>query len=423
MENKHQSTEDKAPEWLKILQENSWELELLISGGAIFTLFQLSAYWVESIVTMSTSFPIPGMSLFLMIGALGIEVLKIGFIFHLILRAFWISIVCLNYAYPQGINEAKVKREKPFRFKKNGEKGLNSSIVNVDRICGLTMFLSISSTFILAGLMFSIFFTVSLPALLGIDLGFLNIVLFVAAIVYFIDFIAFGLLRNIPYFSYVIYPFFAFFDFISFRIFFSKSFLLLFTNISKWKFTLAISVYLVFAVAFSYQNIFRIMHWPNIFDRRGYKWEMAPGDYIGSSIYKDQLDDNSNSSFHIQSKIIKDNFIELFIRYDYRFDETMNLSNRIEKLEFLSQLIAVQIDDVIIEGIEWHPTWTNNTTNIGITAMIPIKDLGYGKHVLIFGIKPEIMDKIIKDKSLDVEYIEHLKNNTKYERIPFWKNS
>ena len=30
------------PKWLKQIMENSWELELLISGGAIFSLFQLS---------------------------------------------------------------------------------------------------------------------------------------------------------------------------------------------------------------------------------------------------------------------------------------------------------------------------------------------------------------------------------------------
>jgi hypothetical protein len=32
----------KVPQWLKKLQENSWELELLISGRAIFSLFQLT---------------------------------------------------------------------------------------------------------------------------------------------------------------------------------------------------------------------------------------------------------------------------------------------------------------------------------------------------------------------------------------------
>jgi hypothetical protein len=31
-------------QWLKRLQQNSWEVELLISGGAIFTLFQIPEY-------------------------------------------------------------------------------------------------------------------------------------------------------------------------------------------------------------------------------------------------------------------------------------------------------------------------------------------------------------------------------------------
>ena len=35
------------PKWLKQIMENSWELELLISGGAIFSLFQLSGSWVN----------------------------------------------------------------------------------------------------------------------------------------------------------------------------------------------------------------------------------------------------------------------------------------------------------------------------------------------------------------------------------------
>jgi hypothetical protein len=35
---------DLESQWLKRLQQNSWEVELLISGGAIFTLFQILKY-------------------------------------------------------------------------------------------------------------------------------------------------------------------------------------------------------------------------------------------------------------------------------------------------------------------------------------------------------------------------------------------
>lgn len=32
----------EVPNWLKELQDNSWEAELLVSGGAVFSLFQLT---------------------------------------------------------------------------------------------------------------------------------------------------------------------------------------------------------------------------------------------------------------------------------------------------------------------------------------------------------------------------------------------
>lgn len=365
MENSEKTTGSQAPGWLKILQENSWELELLISGGAIFTLFQMSGYWVESFETMRISFPLMGAGLYLMIGALGIEVLKIGFIVHLILRAFWISMVCLNYAYPQGINENKIKWQKPFGLKLDEDKGLSKIIVNVDRLSGIVMFLSISSTFLLAGIMFTIFLTISLPSIINIDLGFINQILFLFASAYLIDYLTFGFLRKLPYVSYLIFPFFIFFDFITFRALFKRSLLLLFTNVSKWKFVLTISVYLVFALTLSYLNIYRVMHWPNVFDKRDYKWQMAASDYIQSNIYKDQLDVNYHSAFYIQSKIIKDNFLELFIRYDYRFDELLELSQKTEKLKFISDLMLVYIDDKHIKDIDWHPTWHKNVSYIG----------------------------------------------------------
>ena len=81
------------PKWLKQIMENSWELELLISGGAIFSLFQLSGNrvnWIES--TNEFTFFL-NRSAILVIGTLGLELLKIGFITHIILRAIWLSMV------------------------------------------------------------------------------------------------------------------------------------------------------------------------------------------------------------------------------------------------------------------------------------------------------------------------------------------
>ena len=93
----------KIPAWLKQIQENSWELELLISGGAIFSLFQLSGSWIIWVESTNEFTFFMGRNVILMIGTLGLELLKIGFITHIMLRALWLAMVCVNYFYPQGI--------------------------------------------------------------------------------------------------------------------------------------------------------------------------------------------------------------------------------------------------------------------------------------------------------------------------------
>ena len=84
------------PEWLKKLQENLWNLELLISGGAIFSLFRFSDLFVEFIGTLRMTAHMPGAGPLLMVGQFGIKVLTLGFSLHLLLRAYWIALVCIN---------------------------------------------------------------------------------------------------------------------------------------------------------------------------------------------------------------------------------------------------------------------------------------------------------------------------------------
>ena len=73
------------PSWLKQIMENSWELELLISGGAIFSLFQLSGNWVQWFESTVEFTVFLGKDIILIIGTLGLEI-TIGFITHIIFR-------------------------------------------------------------------------------------------------------------------------------------------------------------------------------------------------------------------------------------------------------------------------------------------------------------------------------------------------
>jgi hypothetical protein len=90
------------PKWLRKLQENSWEMELLISGGAIFSLFQLSDLYVDFISSLKMTNAIVGLGILSMVGMFSLKLLTVGFITHLIFRAFWLALVCINYVFPNG---------------------------------------------------------------------------------------------------------------------------------------------------------------------------------------------------------------------------------------------------------------------------------------------------------------------------------
>jgi len=403
------------PKWLKELQDNSWELELLISGGAIFTLFQISDIWLNWLESMSIISFLPGRAIFMLLGTLGLETLKLGFVLHLILRSYWLAMVCINYVFPDGIRKDKVKWKKPFAMDIEENEDLQKQIVSVDKLCGLVMYLSIISTFLLAGIIFTIFITLSVPLINQVSTGAVGVILLFAFLVYIADLLLSGILRKVPYISYILYPFFLFYDLLSLRKIYQKPALLFYSNISYWKFTLSAALFFTIAGTFSYLNIYRIMHWPNVFDKREYKWQMSDNDAINYSFYRDELDNGEFRFVLIPSKIIKGNFLEVFIRYEKWSDDLIERIDRPDSLRFFSNAVAVAIDDSIYTETEWFPTWNERIENIGITAMIPIQNLKNGKHILRVGCS----NNVSKPESV----WEHDFCNDPPSTIPFWKDN
>ncbi len=424
MDNSQGNNNREIPKWLKNLQDNSWELELLISGGAIFTLFQMSSIWVDWINSIKITGSIGALNLIMLLGTVGIEILKVGFITHLISRALWLSMVCANYVFPLGIKKDKINWQKPFNPKVEDKEDLFHVIMNIDMFCGLVMFLSIISTFILFGILLTFFLILSVPVALGVQTGMVGGVVFIIFIGYILDLLLGGLLRKIPFLSYFIYPFFVFFDLISFRFTFQKALFLFKTNISIRKFTGLAILFVSFALVFSYLNVYTAMQWPNVFDKRGYKWMLAESEFMSNKIYRDCIDEKENSPYHIQSKIIKSNYVDLFIRYDFKIDCFVDLAKKLGGINYVSDLFEVFIDEKKIDNLEWHPYWNHNISNIGVTTMISIRELQNGKHNLSFRLNEAFILKLKKLYSKETEVYQILEHNyfeTVY--IPFWKDN
>lgn len=95
----------KTPKWLRRLEKESWQAELLISGLALYGTLQLPVfvYWLsDSIINL---FPVDYyfagyiISFFYLFG---ISILTTFFIMHFVLRAYWVGLIGLNSVYPEG---------------------------------------------------------------------------------------------------------------------------------------------------------------------------------------------------------------------------------------------------------------------------------------------------------------------------------
>lgn len=412
MEEQH---EDKIPDWLKNLQENSWELELLVSGGAIFSLIQLSDIYIEWMNTLRITSHLPGVGFMIISGILGIKILTTGFILHLIMRAYWLGMVCLNYVFPSGIQTEKLKKAKPFSSRiKGGD--LKEQIMSIDRICGSVMFLSIISAVIIFSLSFLFFLIISLIILLESVLGPLGAewpitILLIQFLLYVSDLLLMGMIRKIPYLSYIIFPFFVVFDWFSFRKFYQRALNLFSSNIRRLKFMVGAVLFTIVSVISTYLAIYRTMHWPNVFDKREYKWNMAEGEYMSYAFYRDQTDSYHKTRVSIQSKIITSNYLDIFVLYERRYDFLINATDTPDSLKTFAEITSIQIDDSIYQDIAWSPYWNEEVTNIGINTLVDISNLSNGKHMLrVFTNSSQII-------TTDLVHLELFETS-----IPFWKD-
>jgi hypothetical protein len=418
--NPHPDEPKSIPDWLKNLQENSWELELLVSGGAVFTLIQLPEYFWNWITALRIQTSLPGFSLFLICGILGIKILTNGFILHLILRAYWLAMVCLNFVFPSGINPKTAKHRFPFKNLHN-QGDLKNLIMKVDKVCGLVIFCSISSAILLLCILFAFGILILLMVQLesssfdfaGEVTGILAAVFFGLGVLYILDLFSLGILRKIKLLSFLVFPFFRLFDFLTFRSFYQRPLVFFGSNVRKGSFFLAAFIFSFVTVLTVYSSVFRKMGWKNPFDFREYRFSMTRQGYsMGHRLYADEADWDDRQIVFIPSKIIRDNVLQVNITYIKGMDDFIRASHPADSMRFLENIAELSVDDTIVENVKWFDRWEKDLSNIGITAMVPLENLPNGLHFL-------------KLKSPDLPYSNFrqiVKEKGREFVIPFWKD-
>jgi hypothetical protein len=391
-ENKYQ-----IPKWIKDLQENSWNLELLISGGAIFTLFQLEDVFIEYMMRLKMTAHLPGTGVFIMLGMLALKLLTLGFLGNLLLRTYWLGLLCVNYVFHRGVSDKQPAYKKPFKDKYEQGQSLQDEIHKVDNASGLVMYISILTTMVIAGFVILVTVFLSLPSrFMNLQDWYFTFAVWMILIYHF-DLFLFGLFRKIPGLSYVLFPFFWIFDKLSLRVFYERSLRLFSSNASKVKTFVGVFVTVIIGIFFTYTAIYKIMHWPNIVDAREHRWSLSLNDqWVYPHYYRDSPENQGQKIYNpsIQSDVITENYVKLIAPYDVDFDEYLNED------QYLEEAVDVFIDDSLY-AVEWYGYRPKENDQLSLKSVIAIHHLTTGKHDLKIELKSD---------------------TSRYEVIPFWKD-
>lgn len=150
-------------DWLRRLEQESWQSELVISGVAIYGSLQLNdsvsglvGWSIDFFSTSSHQF----LYLFFIYLFVGTTALTWCFVLHFILRALWVGLVGLNSVFPQGINldttsyprdfMERIKQEFPSNNEDNIHR-LDDFCSTIFAVCALTVmiFLAINTDVVL----------------------------------------------------------------------------------------------------------------------------------------------------------------------------------------------------------------------------------------------------------------------------------
>ena len=394
------------PTWLQKIQDNSSELELLISGGAIYALSQASNFVDEFRFTISALSSDSAWHDMLGLSQFAISILIIGFVLHLIVRAYWLSLVCINYVYPKGVKHEDIKLAHPFKNNTKERPDLYEYILKADNICGLIMFLCICCSILWLGILF---YSSLLDLLMSVMPAKVDDFLGWSFIIYIVDLLFSGHLRRIPYLSYIIYPIFTLLDWLTFRFIVNKGLLILKSNTRWHKRTFYITGFLILSVIYTGYTVSEKVMDPSsnpitgLVKKSKDSYTLLNSYKVLNNFYRDKKT-YYKPKYSINSKVISNNFLELRISFNQKTGEYISENDTIKKIE---DLYTIKINKNAIKNLHWYQ-WVETSSHRGLEAVISLTNLSEGKHIL------SIYDESIK--KFDGDSITYGGNI----EIPFW---
>ena len=424
---------------LQKLQEESWQLELLISGFAIFGLFSA---WepLELLIREANNNDQNYYQLALVFLRISCAILLFNLLLHVILRGLWIGALGLRYVSGDIDYEKLNYSEKFTNYLKKRIGSFDKYIATLENYCSIIFAISFLLIFYVLAFAFTmIVITLIANYLLGSDsipkwvskgLG-IPLIIFIVfgMLLTFIDFLTQGFLKKKKWISKIYFPFYWVFSFVTLSFLYRP----LVYNFLDNKFGKRISFMLVPI----YVGIFVLT---SIEDRRSnYIDELNNSNsyYSNNNNYEDMLNEEGKfiKTAAVSSKVIRDPYLKVFMTYsdaieDRIFSRNESLKPEKDKRGLYSDIVFVSsgikknkdslrkvylktFNDtykIVIDSVQYKSDFILGESNtieseFGFETYIDIKNLSEGKHLL----------KLQRDA-----YKEKDTTTVTFRTIPFW---
>lgn len=426
--------------WLEILQQESWQLELLISGFSIFLLAESYEsvhnldYQISLLLSGSAYYQFLYIPYQVMLGAW--YVLIINLILHVLLRGLWISTIGLRYVSGD-IDFNKLNISPKFdRFLRTNILSFDLYIRQLEKLCSsvfgftfLIIFILISGGLFVVGIFILVITMEGVSTRFG-DLWVLVIVPFLllyllGGFIYFLDFITLGWIKRKKEIAGFYYPIYRFFSVITLAFIYRP----IYYNLLDNKFGRNIVLFLIpYLIGFTLIASLTVnLH------------AYLPGNRtlqsISNNFYDDTSEDRSSYSASISSKFVKNGFVQLFLPYVARNDDKVieaicpdlkpaktgifffgnndplrNNMNADLALDCHTQRFKIYVNDTPLNNLKYrfheHPT----RKNIGLLTVLDVGYLPRGEHAIKVDVKI-LQNSNGKDTLFFSESVV----------IPFWK--
>lgn len=400
---------------LQKLQEESWQLELLISGFAIFGLFTALPNIELRVFDAQLSQEVYSFVVYSILWA-SCKILIFNLLFHVLLRGLWIGALGLRYVSGD-IDYDELKYSPKFtKYLKKRVGSFDKYIATLENYCSVIFAISFLLIFYVLAITFTIVVIAliasqiignkDLPKWLSEGVGITIMIFFIFGMFFtLIDFITLGFFKKKKWISKFYFPIYWVFSLITLSFLYRP----LVYNFLDNKFGKRLSFALVpFYILIALTQTIRYKT-SNYFNINSTSTEVI----ANNNNYEDLLTENSFiDDVAIQSKVITDAYIKVFVQFTrniedhmYTYNESLKpkedkrgLGSNItfndgpfvngrkrdslqkEYLKTFNRIYYVKIDSIIYDSDFIFASNIQNKT--GFESYLPTKSLKEGKHVL-----------------------------------------